>query len=88
MPPQLERCLQRLTAESTRILNTLRHIEVIDEAGDAAEVLRVLWRAKDLLDGLVESAHMLWTWQDLFKVWHRVALVVVTICSTHGCHSY
>ena len=62
-----------------RILHTLRHIE----ANDAAEVLRVLWRVKDLLDGAVESARMLWTWQDLFKVCQWVAVVVVTIRSTH-----
>ena len=82
MPPQLERGLQWLTAESARILHTLRHIDAIDKAGDATEVLRALWRVNDLLDGAVESAHVLWTWQDLFKVRQRVAVVVVTICST------
>jgi hypothetical protein len=75
MPPQLERGMQWLTAESARILHTLRHID----ADDATEVLRALWRVRGLLDGLIESAHMLWTWQDLFKVWHRIAVVVVTI---------
>ena len=71
LPPQLERAMQWLTAESARILHTLRHIDAIDKAGDAAEVLRALWRVKDLLDGAVESARMLWTWQDLFKVRQR-----------------
>ena len=75
--------MQWLTAESARILHTLRHIDAIDEAGDAAEELRALWRVKGLLDGAVESARMLWTWQDLFKVCQRVAVVVVAICSTH-----
>ena len=83
LPPQLERAVQRLTAESARILHTLRHIDAIDKAGDAAEVLRALWRVKGLLDGAVESARMLWTWQDLFKVCQRVAVVAVAICSTH-----
>ena len=75
--------MQWLTAESARILHMLHHIEEIDKAGDAAEVLRALWRVKDLLDGAVESAHMLWTWKDLFKVCQRVAVFVVTIFSTH-----
>ena len=72
--------MQWLTAESARILHTLRHIDAID---NAAEALRALWRVKGLLDGAVESAHMLWTWQDLFKVCQRVAVVAVAICSTH-----
>ncbi len=71
--------MQWLTAESARILHTvtLRHID----ADDATEVLRALWRVRGLLDGLIQPAqpHMLWTWQDLFKVWHRIASVVVTI---------
>ena len=83
LPPQLERAMQWLTAESARILHTLRHIDAIDKAGESAEVLRALWRVKGLLDGAVESAHMLWTWQDLFKVCQRVAVVVVAIYSTH-----
>ena len=80
LPPQLERAMQWLTAESARILHTLRHIDAID---NAAEALRALWRVKGVLDGAVESAHMLWTWQDLFKVCQRVAVVVVAIYSTH-----
>jgi hypothetical protein len=80
--------LQWLTAESARILHTLRHIDAINKAGDAAEVLRALWRVKDLLDGAVESAHMLWTWQDLFKVCQRVAVHWLFYSRLLSAHSF
>jgi hypothetical protein len=71
MPPQLERSMQSLNAECARILQTLRHGEVIDQGGDALEVLRALQHVKESLDVTMACADLLWTWQDLFKVRQR-----------------
>jgi hypothetical protein len=66
--PQLERSMQSLNAQCARILQTLRHGEVIAKGGDAQEVLRALQQVQESLDVAVESADLLWTRQDVFKV--------------------
>jgi hypothetical protein len=68
MPPQLDKSVQSLNSECARILQTLRHGEVIDQGGDAQEVLRALQQVKESLDVTMACADLLWTWQDLFKV--------------------
>jgi hypothetical protein len=65
---QIERSVQWLNDESARILHALRHGEAIDGGGDAQEALGALQQVSASLDGLVESAELLWTWHDLFKV--------------------
>ena len=70
MPPQLEKSMQSLNAECARIMRTLRLGEVIDQGGDAQEVLRALQHVKESLDVAVEFADLLWARQDLFKVRH------------------
>ena len=68
MPPQLEKSMQSLNAECARIMRTLRLGEVIDQGGDAQEVLRALQLVKESLDVTMTCVDLLWTWQDLFKV--------------------
>ena len=85
MPPQLERSMQSLNAQCAQILQTLLHGEVINNGGDAQDVLRVLQHVQEALDVAMACAGLLWTWQDLFKVRQRVALIVITIhdyCTT------
>jgi hypothetical protein len=79
MPPQLERSMQSLNAQCAQILQTLLHGEVINKGGDAQEALRVLQHVHEALDVKMAFAGLLWTWQDLFKVWQRVALIVIII---------
>ncbi len=79
MPAQLERIMQSLNAECVRILQTLRHGEIIDKGGGAQDVLRVLQHVHESLYLAMACAGLLWTWQDLFKVWQRVALIVIII---------
>jgi hypothetical protein len=74
MPLQLERSMQSLNAECAWILQTLRHGEVIDKGGDAQEVLRVLQPVKDSLDVAIACADLLWTRQNLFKVWQSLSI--------------
>jgi hypothetical protein len=66
----LERSTQLLSDECARIVHTLRNCGV-DSCGDAKEVIGALQRVTESLDGMVASACMLWTWQDLLKVRHR-----------------
>jgi hypothetical protein len=68
MWPHLERSVQWRNDEGARILHRLRHGEAFDRGGHAKEVLRALQQAKESLDGLVESAGLLWTWQYLLQV--------------------
>ena len=68
MPPQLEKSMQSLNAECARIMRTLRLGEVIDQGGDAQEVLRALQLVKESLDVTMTCVDLLWTCQDRFKV--------------------
>jgi hypothetical protein len=79
MPPQLERSMQSLNAECARILQTLRHGELINKGGNAQEALRELQQVTESLDVAMACSDLLWTWQDLFKVWQPLIVIIIMI---------